>query len=57
MDNRKVIYATLQQQGTIIGDADILIGASVLSLGLGVATNNENHFGRIPGLPVENWIT
>ena len=51
------IYATLHQQGSIIGDADILIGATALSRGLGVATNNESHFRRIPGLHVENWLT
>jgi tRNA(fMet)-specific endonuclease VapC len=39
-----------------IGDADILIGASALTEGLAVVTNNEDHFRRIPGLHVQNWL-
>ena len=50
------IYALLRKQGEIIGDADILIAASALTQDLGVATNNESHFSRIPGLHVENWL-
>jgi tRNA(fMet)-specific endonuclease VapC len=41
----------------LIGDADILIAASALTQELGVATNNESHFRRIPGLHLENWLT
>jgi tRNA(fMet)-specific endonuclease VapC len=50
------IYAALKQRGEPIGDADILIGASALAHGLAVVTNNEDHFRRIPGLHVENWL-
>ena len=38
------------------GDADILIGASALTHGFGVVTNNEAHFRRIEGLQVDNWM-
>ena len=51
------VYAVLRSQGGLIGDADILIAASALTQELGVATNNEDHFRRIPGLHVENWMT
>ena len=51
------LYATLRRQGELIGDADILIAASALTQELGVATNNESHFRRIPGLHLENWLT
>ena len=51
------IYAVLRGQGEIIGDADILIAASALSQELGVVTNNESHFKRIPGLHIANWLT
>ena len=47
------VYADLHQRGELIGDADILIAASALVLG--VVTNNENHFRRVPNLHVENW--
>ncbi len=51
------IYAELRRGGELIGDADILIAASALVHGLAVVTNNLGHFGRIPGLPIENWLT
>jgi len=50
------IYASLRRRGQPTGDADILIGASALTHGFGVVTNNETHFGRIEGLRVDNWL-
>ena len=50
------IYADLRGRGELIGDADILIAASALVHGLGVVTNNEDHFRRIRDLQVENWL-
>ncbi len=35
---------------------DRLIAAHALSHGLTVVTQNEAHFGDIPGLDVENWF-
>lgn len=49
------IYADLYKRGELIGDADILIAATALVKGFGVATNNEDHFRRITGLHIENW--
>lgn len=51
------IYVDLRMRGELIGDADIMIAASALVHGLGVVTNNEDHFRRIKGLLVENWLT
>ncbi len=50
------IYADLYQRGEMIGDADILIAATALVEGYGLATNNERHFGRIEGLDIDNWL-
>ena len=50
------IYAALYQRGTLISDADILIAATAIVHGLGVVTNNEDHFKRIDELQVENWL-
>ncbi len=50
------IYADLRRKGELIGDADMLIAASALVHGLGVVTNNEEHFERIAGLYMENWL-
>lgn len=50
------IYADLRRRGLPIGDADILIAASALVCELPLITNNENHFRRIQGLQVLNWL-
>jgi tRNA(fMet)-specific endonuclease VapC len=50
------IYADLYVRGQLISDADILIAATALFHGHGVATNNEKHFRRIAGLVVDNWL-
>ena len=49
------IHADLRTRGEIINDADILIAATALAHGMGVVTNNEQHFRRVTGLHVENW--
>lgn len=51
------VYADLHKRGELIGDADILIAATALVAGYGLATNNERHFGRIKGLNTDNWLT
>ena len=50
------IYADLHQRGRLIGDADILIAAAAIVHGLILVTNNENHFSRVTGLQVDNWL-
>lgn len=43
----------LQAQGLRVALADLLIGATALELGYGVATHNVRHFGMIPGLEIK----
>lgn len=50
------LRAQLRQAGTPIGDFDEMIAAHALSVGAVLVTDNERHFRRISGLPVENWI-
>lgn len=50
------IYADLYRRGELIGDADILIAATVIVEKRGLVTNNERHFRRITGLHVDNWL-
>lgn len=50
------VYAELYQRGALIGDADILIAASALVHRMALVTNNEEHFNRISGLDVVNWL-
>jgi len=39
-----------------IGDADLRIAAIALVRDFTVVTGNLQHFQRIPGLRVENWL-
>jgi predicted nucleic acid-binding protein len=48
--------AELERQGILIGDADLRIAAIALARGLTVITGNINHFRRVSGLPVQNWL-
>jgi tRNA(fMet)-specific endonuclease VapC len=50
------LRAELEQQGTLVGDADLRIAAIALSGGLTVVTGNTRHFEKIPGLRLENWL-
>ncbi len=51
-----VLAAQLARTGTPIGTLDTLVAAHALSLGLTVVTNDTRHFGRVPGLKIENWL-
>ncbi len=50
------IYADLRKDGNLINDADILISSIVLTNGSILVTNNTEHFKRIQGLKLENWL-
>lgn len=50
------IYASLKREGNLINDADILIASIVKSYNAVLVTNNEEHFKRIEGLKIENWL-
>ena len=40
----------------LISTLDTLIAAHALSLRLRLVTNNTQHFRRVPGLAIENWV-
>jgi predicted nucleic acid-binding protein len=46
------IWAGLAERGEPVGSHDLWIAASAVAHGLGVATRNDTHFRRIPGLRV-----
>lgn len=50
------IRARLEAAGTPIGANDLLIAAHAVTLGHVIVTDNEREFGRIDGLPLENWL-
>lgn len=49
------IKSALSSQGTVVGEFDLLIGATALSNGLKIATLNIRDFSKIPKLEVEDW--
>lgn len=50
------LKADLVARGLILPDADLLIAATALIYGKLLVTGNEEHFSRIPGLRLANWI-
>ena len=46
----------LEKSGKKIGDMDMFIAATALEEDLIVVTGNVDHFNRIPGLKIENWM-
>ena len=44
----------LRAEGNLIGDLDILIGATALRHGLTLLTNNRRHFERLDDLAIES---
>ncbi len=51
------ILAVLRARGQTIDVEDVLIGATAISRGLVVITNNLAHFRRIPRLRSEDWLS
>lgn len=50
------IYAALKKSGNLIDDIDILIAGIALSNDLVMVTDNTNHFERIEGIKIGNWM-
>lgn len=48
--------ALLEQRGTRLDDADLLIGAIAAANRAIVVTGNRRHYERIPGVMIENWL-
>ncbi|HEY9123383.1 MAG TPA: type II toxin-antitoxin system VapC family toxin [Bacteroidales bacterium] len=51
------IYSKLRISGESVDDIDLLIAGVAIENEMTFVTNNESHFGRIPGLIIENWKT
>ena len=55
LDEAVTIYQDLRSKGTLIEDADLLIGAIAIANGATLITNNTKHFQRIQGILLEDW--
>jgi tRNA(fMet)-specific endonuclease VapC len=49
------LWAELAREGHLIGAHDLWLAATCLAHGLALATTDVRHFGRVPGLEVEDW--
>ncbi len=49
------LKAALRHRGVVVGEFDLLIGATALANRLDLATLNAKDFEKIPGLRVEDW--
>jgi len=50
VQNASKEYGKLRKEGQLIGNEDLLIGATAFSAGFVLKTNNKKHFERIKGL-------
>jgi tRNA(fMet)-specific endonuclease VapC len=50
------VKARLANAGAIVADADLFIAAVALSRGATLVTGNREHYERIAGLVVEDWL-
>jgi tRNA(fMet)-specific endonuclease VapC len=55
METFGAIKAELRKMGTPVDDFDLLIGATAITMGYSLVTNNEKHFKKIQGLSITNW--
>lgn len=46
----------LRRSGAPIDDFDLLIGATALTYGMTLVTENIKHLGKIEKLQIENWV-
>jgi tRNA(fMet)-specific endonuclease VapC len=49
------LRASLESSGIVLSPHDLLIAAHAMTLHATLVTDDQG-FGRVPGLPVENWI-
>jgi tRNA(fMet)-specific endonuclease VapC len=50
------LRARLENEGRRLGEPDLRIASIALSRDLVLVSGNVRHFGRVPGLQVEDWL-
>ena len=56
MDVATTLLVDLEEKGTPLAYGDLFIAATALARNLVLVTNNTEHFLKIEGLVLENWI-
>jgi len=51
------VRAELSRKGELIGQADLQIASIVLRHDFVLVTHNQEHFRRVPGLKLDDWLT
>ena len=51
------IKTILEQKGTRLADADIIIASVAIEEGFALVTGNVRHYNRIEGLVIKNWFS
>lgn len=51
------LRAELEKNGERLDEPDLRIASIVLAHDLTLISGNVRHFGRVPGLRLENWLT
>lgn len=54
-DHAAQLRADLEAKGAPIGACDLQIAGHALAAGLTLVTSNSREFGRIKGLPLQDW--
>ncbi len=54
-DHAAQLYAETRKAGTPVDDIDILIAGIALAHDRVVVTHNTAHFGKLPGVTLEDW--
>lgn len=56
MDVAAALLVDLEEKGTPLPYGDLFIASTALARNLVLVTNNTEHFSRIEGLVLENWM-
>ena len=51
-----LLKAELERSGAIVSDLDLQIASIALEYAAPLVTHNRQHFERIPGLMIEDWL-
>jgi tRNA(fMet)-specific endonuclease VapC len=55
METLSSVKFSLKRSGRTVGDFDLVIASTAITIGYSVVTNNQRHFNKIPGLNTANW--